>query len=491
MKNLLPHITIILCVLMVGCTADNITLQDEREDMVCEPTGTPVLFMAGNTNQTVTRATTPYMAENGRFVCTMYYHAKATDTDASDFDIKDVTDGGTMTTAWLKVNNNVGNSVYRKGSYDETGMTTDDYNFDKEATCFYWQNRLTHAFLALADYNKLSTNTAPTALDLTTPSPATALGKLKLYPYWDKDFSALPETGEPTEKEQAAFDNTLSNGRYANTYDLTRGEIWNVVPVLDENNNPVLDENDNPVTKRVLTGYERNAITDQPDPILALTIMKPAGATQEANRVRLYFKHQFSQIQVNLKGADDNSANITADQIDKVELLGVSTEGYVCTRLNPDGSVGATAVGSGNMAAASAKDVRLDEFSDEVLVNNKWGTSFEMFDMATGEVEDGHDKGYATGYLKSYNAIAFGNLWAIRITWHEGTTLAPGIVHVSTFEVPQTNETNVLLRNLQSATKYVYDLEIRRGTLAVIRTQVLDWLQKDELVYGTDGTITN
>ena len=55
-----------------------------------------------------------------------------------------------------------------------------------------------------------------------------------------------------------------------------------------------------------------------------------------------------------------------------------------------------------------------------------------------------------------------------------------------------TNDGNpVDLINLKSNMRYVYDLELRRGTLAIIRTQILDWMQKEELVYGTDGTITN
>ena len=450
--------------LFAGCTADDIT-GEGRDATLGDPVGQPVLFSSGNLAEARTRSDVlgsaspyyhgmsntsgvPYMALDGRFVCTMYYHAKATDTDASDFDIKDAADGGTMTTTWLKVNNNVGNSVYWNKNYTNVASEDlDEYGFDKSSTMFYWQNRLTHAFLALADYNKLSTNDGANSDQ----------GKLKMYPNWDKDFAALPADPEEviTPEQQAAFDNKLLSDRYANAYDLTRSST---------------------MTK----------MTDQPDPILALTVMKPSGATQEANRVHLYFKHQFSLIQVNLKGADDNSANITTDQIDGVQLLGVSTEGYVCNRLNANGTVG----------AASAKDVHLDEFSDEVLEDNKWGTSFQMFDMATGnpiDVDgDGIDDRYATGFLKSFNAIAFGNLWAIRITWHEGTTANnPGIKHITTFEVPQNNEENVQLRNLQSGTKYIYDLELRRGTLAVIRTQVLDWMQKEELVYGSDGTIQN
>ena len=211
----------------------------------------------------------------------------------------------------------------------------------------------------------------------------------------------------------------------------------------------------------------------QPDPILALTIMKPAGATQEANRVRLYFRHQFSQIQVNLKAsADESASDIRAEQIDKVELLGVSTEGYVSCRLNADGT----------LAPATAKDVKLDEFTDEALIDNPRGTSMKMFVAAEP----------STGYLKTFEAIAFGQLWAIRITWHEeGSGENPAIEHVTTYQVPQTNEANVQLRQLQSAMRYIFDLELRRGTLAVIRTEILPWMQKEELVYRTDGTITN
>ena len=431
-----------MALLMGACTEADIDIDDSRQQ---QKEQMPVLFSVGNTDADVTRAaaSASFMPKDSRFVCSMFFHAGANDDNDTEFysETKELMEDVNMTTTWMKINNTVGNAVYWNSAYQDA-VKTDSYGFDEAAKCFYWQNRLTHAFLALADYNKLTTNVG------TTTNTDEDKGKLKMYPNFDKDFVTLPDN--PTEEQQAAYEDKLSDNRYANTYDLTRGST---------------------MTK----------MSDQPDPILALTVMKPAGATQEANRVRLYFRHQFSQIQVNIKGADDNSANITTDQIDGVELLGVAQEGYVSCRLNANGTVG----------PASAKDVILDDFSDDVLENNKWGTSFNMFDMATGTIEDGHDTGYATGFLKSYNAIAFGQLWAIRITWHEGTTSDPDIVHVSTFEVPATNETNVNLRDLASATKYVYDLELRRGTLAVIRTQVLDWMQKEELVYGTDGTITN
>lgn len=428
-----------MCLALAGCAAKEPLA--EQDPVV----GTPVLFSSGSLTEVRTKTDplgstspyyfgmtntsgVPYMPMNGRFVCTMYYHPTAGATDATPFDLIDQTNGGTATTAWLKVNNNLGNSVYwNKEFTDVASCDIDTYGFDKNSTCFYWQNRLTHAFLALADNHKLATNDGAT----------TAQGKLKLYPNSDTEL-------------------TIGDAQVSvNTYDLTRGGLM-------------------------------TSMSQQPDPLLALTVMKPAGATQEANRVRLYFKHQFSQIQVNLRDADDNSAKLNSDQIESVELLGISTEGYVCDRLNADGTVGV----AGETAFAEA--VNLDSFTTDQLEANKWGTSFNMFDMATGVIEDGHDTGYATGFLKSFNAIAFGYLSAIRIVWHEGTTSEPGIVHTTTFEVPQKQKVDdVDLRTLQSGMKYIYDLELRRGTLAVIRTQILDWEQTENLVYGTDGTITN
>jgi len=485
---------------MAGCADSDLTDDVARgADGDAQVVGQPVLFTSGN-ERPATRAGVPYMARDGRFVCTMYYHTETGHTDSDPYDITPVAENGTATTAWLLVDDNVGNSVYRQKDY-ATPTKVDYYNFDEAATKFYWQNRLTHAFLALADYNQLKTNDGST----------TAQGKLKMYPSHDTDLKA-PEEGE----EDTLL---LANARYANKYDLTRFSIQDERQKRDENGEVILDDDSQPVMET----YERpiNKIAEQPDPILALTIMKPAGATQEANRVRLYFKHQFSQIQVNIKGPDDGSATIQPEQIDKVELLGVSEEGYVFTRLNSNGTVGTgdKPVGhtitvedsEGNksivpdedimLGSAKAKEVDLDSYNTAHLEQNKWGTSFEMFDMATGIIEDGHDTGYATGYLKSFNAIAFGTLWAIRITWHE--LAGDHIQHVSTYEVPATNQQTsgtttegdekpvVYLRNLQSNMRYVYDFELRRGTLAVIRTQIMDWMQKEELVYGADGTIYN
>ena len=344
------HILLLCSLLLAACTA------------VPQPQEEPgaVLFTAGSEDPAMTKAGVPYMARDSRFVCAMYYHSapSATVQNEGEFDL------GAVQTATFQVDNDLGNAV--------------------GTPSFYWHNRLTHAFVALADYNHLQQD-----------------------PSW------------------------------TDTYDLTRG---------------------------ALTSME-----GQPDPILALTLTKATGSTPEANRVRLYFRHQFSQIQVNLKGSEDNSASLTAGQIDKVELLGVSEKASVSTQLKDDGS----------LDAAKAQVVNLDAFSDAQLKENKWGTSFDMFTMDES----------ATGYLKSFNAIAFGRLSAIRLTWHEDG--GSGVVHVSTFEVPETNESHVPLQVLKSGMRYVYDLEIRRGLLAVIRAEIKPWQQKESLVVGADGTITN
>ena len=449
----------LIALALSACSDDHTLPADDSSAQVVEAmVGSPVLFASGN-ERMVTRAT-PYMAQDGRFVCTMYYHAATGATDESPFDVSSPTLGGTMTTAWLKVNDGYGNSVYRKKTFD-TPATTDTYDFDTGSTIFYWQNRLTHAFLALADYNKLTTNEGLEEHTITQ-------GQLKMFPYGDKILAQ--------EEEEYVVDTTT------NSYDLTR--------------KPEID-----------------TIGKQPDPMLALTIMKPAGFTPEANRVRLYFKHQFSQIQVNIRASADNSADISANQIKSVELLGVSEEGYVTNHMNSNGTVGTFSgtPAQGDMNAASAKEVDLSKYSDVELEDNQWGTSFLMFDMAPLPLVDtdgdGHDDRYALGYLKSFNAIAFGNLEAIRIKWFEGTPENEGIVHTSTYRVPATNAmTEVLddddvkddaekevvqLRKLQSGMKYIYNLELRRGTLAVIRTQIVPWEQKEQLVYGVNGTIQN
>lgn len=237
-----------------------------------------------------------------------------------------------------------------------------------------------------------------------------------------------------------------------------------------------------------LTRGTKQSINEQPDIALALTKREPLGATQESNRVNLYFKHQFSLVQVNVKSSSDLSVVINKKNIQKVELLGVTEKGYVFTELNEDGEV----------ENANYESVNVSKYTEEELQHNQYGTAFEMFDMATGKDENGynipaddnttHDAGYPTGYMKAYNGIAFGQLQAIRITWNESED-GTGIAHESTFKV--TNET---LKNLKSGRKYIWNIELRRGTLAIVRTEIVDWIVNGEggaLEYGTSGTISN
>lgn len=215
-----------------------------------------------------------------------------------------------------------------------------------------------------------------------------------------------------------------------------------------------------------LTRGTKTSMAMQPDIVQALEKQAPTLATQESNRVNLYFKHQFSQVQVNVKNAADNSVALTSADILKVELLGVSDEGYVFTELDKEGKV----------HPAAYKEIDFSKYTEQHLKDNQFGTSFDMFTMPEA----------ATGYLKSFDCITFGQLQAIRITWQESD--GEHYQHASTFRIPNTE-----LMNLQSGVKYVWNIEVRRGTLAIIRTEIVDWDLPTDLQHNgsTDGTIHN
>lgn len=347
---------------LTSCSGDDITTGNGLDGNNYDPVGTPVLFSVGLQDKAITR-TGPTSMAGSHFVCTMYYHSKKTDTNFSNFDLTD----GKITKAWLEVSGGSGNAAYKNEAFTADG------------TPFYWQNRLNHAFVAIANYHDLTTS-------------------------------------------QTIYQST-SDAAF-NTYNLTKGT--------------------------------KATITDQPDPIRAKEIMAPSNDTPANNSVTLNFQHQFSLIQVNLKNADSNTSPIAAGDITKVELLGVSTKGYVYTMLNGEGSIDAT---RGNV-------INLDDYTDEQLATNKWGTSFVMFEM--GEA--------AADYLKSFNAIAFGHLRAIRVTWSTGT---------ATFEI-----TEAAQRDLASGKQYVYNLEISNTTPAAARGQVADRAPSEQ-VRLADVTITN
>ena len=375
------HIAMV-ALLMAGCSEVEIDNGQQQKGLM------PVLFSAGNTDVALTRGeSAAYMPENSRFVCSMFFHAGANDNNDSKYYLEDGTPTSdvNMTTAWLKINNTTGNAVYWNKSFG-AAEKTDVYGFDEAAKCFYWQNRLNHIFLAVADYNKLSSDDGNT-------------GSLKLFP-----------------------------------------DIQTKKPTKDGAEGYMLEYN-------ITTGGNMSA---QPDPIQAVVKMKPEGATPEANRVKLFFKHQFSQFQINLKSSQDKSANVNADQIISVELLGVSSKGYVAYCIDANGNVPESYGGTANV-----------------------DDSFALF--PSGSVP--------TGYLKSFEGIAFGTLHGIRITWKEAGT--NGITHEATYKALEGD-----YKNLKSGRKYIYNFELRRSLIAQISAEITDW-EVDKNNYTAKGTIDN
>jgi len=380
------YLYIAFALLMASCSETEI---EESQDPV---RSMPVLFSAGNTEATVTRATASYMPKNSHFVCSMFFHAGVNDTIGSEFGapVADVN----MTTAWLKISNSTGNAVYWNKEYSEVVKDSlDIYGFDVNSKCFYWQNRLNHIFLALTDNNDLDGSISN--------------GSLKIYP-------------DVTDKYK---------DKYMLAYDLTRGE--------------------------------KKAMSEQPDPILALETARPSGGTPEANRVKLFFKHQFAQIQVNLKSSLDASAVIDSAWIERVELLGVAETGYVPYCILSDGT----------LPAATSLPINVDDNKYQTTIkDNPYGSSFNMFQRSTP----------VGGYLKSFECIAFGTLQGIRITWRESDA-ADAVKHVATYK-------GVKNLALKSGTKYIYNMELRRSLIAEVTAKIKPW-EMDTADYSADGTI--
>ena len=380
------YLYIAFALLMASCSDTEI---EESQDPV---RSMPVLFSAGNTEATVTRATASYMPKNSHFVCSMFFHAGVNDTIGSEFSapVADVN----MTTAWLKISNSTGNAVYWNKEYSEVVKDSlDVYGFDVNSKCFYWQNRLNHIFLALTDNHDLDGSISN--------------GSLKIYP-------------DVTDKYK---------DKYMLAYDLTRGE--------------------------------KKSMSEQPDPILALETARPSGGTPEANRVKLFFKHQFAQIQVNLKSSLDASAVIDPAWIERVELLGVAETGYVPYCILSDGT----------LPAATSLPINVDDKKYQTTINViPYGSSFNMFQRSTP----------VGGYLKSFECIAFGTLQGIRITWRESGD-ENAVKHVATYK-------GVKNLALKSGTKYIYNMELRRSLIAEVTAKIKPW-EMDKASYTADGTI--
>lgn len=503
-KRFLYILSLLTAVLLQACSDDINIEGNGTGDVPFEPS--MVLFSAGNADNTITRASIPYMEQDGRFVCKMYYHSKTDDTDTSPYDVALPEDHGTHITSWLKVNNTVGNCIYWNSEYTDVAADKQNEYGEKAAQAFYWQNRLTHAFLAVADFNQLKTNKASTGLTMPFDDyirEVTTNSSHNVYTTYKYVFDDGTEFNNFWDLVEYYEQNIKGNEEYVEQHTndvgtgLTQPELavdgyyyrwtnWRYYYYDYENDIKFIYRSQERVTveKVTLTYYAKKydltkdanttgmSMSKQPDPIQALTWKKPEGATQEANRVKLYFKHQFSQIQVNLKNSEDES-DIPVDPRDilSVELLGVTRKGYVYVNLNEDGTVHPT-----DFEQVNEKTIPAAQWKEP------YGTEFGMFDrtsqLTTTETE--------LGYIKSYEAIAFGRLEGIRIKWKEADVGdVTGVTHNVIFQIPDDD-----LKTLQSGVRYIYNLELRRGTLALIRTVIKDWAV-DENDYSTDGTISN
>ena len=378
--------------MMFACCAGDDGLEGKAEAL---PEELPVLFSSGAGDASVsTRATVPYMENGGRFVCRMYYQGNVGSEYFTNY-----------TEAWLKVDNNYGNSVYRKKDFSEpTTDNIDGFGFDRESQIFYWQNRKKHIFIAIADYNKLKTN------------DGTDNGTLNF------------KNSEEIEGKPMVFDLRRKVGM--------------------------------------------NSISDQQDIIMAHTEMSPAKATPEGNRVKLLFGHCFAKVQVNLKPLADGGLgnDLIYDRIDKVELLGVADYAYL---YNIDVTSSQYNI---NNVKTEAKKVVANDYLDADIAANPYYTCIETFKAPEDAV--------TPGYVSTHEVITFGQVVAIRVTWHEtddeGNTT---VTHVVTKKVEKDEE-----RLLPSGQLHIYNLEMRRGTLAIINAEILPWT--DGETYTTDGKIT-
>ena len=379
--------------MMFACCAGDDGLEGKAEAL---PGGLPVLFSSGAGDASVsTRATVPYMENDGRFVCRMYYQGNVGSEYFTNY-----------TEAWLKVDNNYGNSVYRKKDFSEptTGENKDGFGFDRESQIFYWQNRKKHIFIAIADYNKLKTN------------DGTDNGTLNF------------KNSEEIEGKPMVFDLRRKKGM--------------------------------------------NSISDQQDIIMAHTEMSPDKATPEGNRVKLLFGHCFAKVQVNLKPLADGGLgnDLRYDRIDKVELLGVADYAYL---YNIDVTSSQYNI---NNVKTEAKKVVANDYLDADIAANPYYTCIETFKAPEDAV--------TPGYVSTHEVITFGQVVAIRVTWHETDDKGnKTVTHVVTKKVEKDEE-----RLLPSGQLHIYNLEMRRGTLAIINAEILPWT--DGETYTTDGKIT-
>ena len=424
--------------MLLQACADTLTLSPEEPNGNGGEASDIVMMSVGDEAPAMTRAIS-YMPSGVKFTSMMLVREK----EEYDYRYEQPVN------AYMIVDDKgAGNSLYYKSTY-ETPKRIDNpnYNNDDDATIFYWQNRHTHGFIGyIEDYNKI--------LRGETYTPKTLI-----------NWITNPEAASQEENKTRFIYTKNQDG------DVCRWQQFEKVDLRQAT-------------------YEGKNMSQMPDPLIAYAEKKPEGSAAENNRVYLTFRHQLTQVQVNLRGSQE-SAPITKDHIEKVELLGVSEYAYVF----PYPEYGFAKTKTGEIHHNSGIDEDGNEIDpwDEPVYNTNWdivrqgstkellrkamgasiapekitdatpyGTSFQMFEMSTPE----------TNYLKSFNCIAFGNLDAIRITWNEdpqkGTDNVP---HIVTFKI-----TNEKFKTLESGKRYIFNLELQRGTLAIVRTDIYDWI---------------
>ncbi len=468
MKKEIKYIALMTAtLLMTGCTDDLLDPAGGGEDVSGQAGKELVRVSAGAEQLVTTRAgNVSYMPNHVRFSAMMIIHEGPGEYKYEHpFFANMIVD-----------NDGAGNSWYYKKDYS-TPISFDSYKNDDDATIFYWQNRLAHGFVGyIDDYNK--------ALPWAQSAAGAEEYRPKAISDWDPAGPGIGDEGD----RKVDKNNTLPI-----LYTLKKdGTIlrWQQYEKFDLSNKS-----------------EITSMSKQKDPLVAYTEKVPESSSPEKNRVYLTFRHQFAQVQVNLRGSK-TSANINKEDIERVELLGVSEYAYVfpypeygCVNdttfvLDSEGhkvndtngnptidhveTTWAIARQGKNhtelLRPAQAEKVDLTKYTEAQLKTNEFGTSFRLFDMAESNVME--------GYIKGYEGIAFGNLGALRIVWHEDVNNPENdVVHNIIFKI-----TDDKFKVLESGKRYIFNLELRRGTLAVIKAVIDDWIPY-ETEYSTDGTV--
>lgn len=442
---------------MVGCT-DSII--DNGNNLPDGEQKEQVLMAVGTEKPEQTRAgNIIYMPNNVRFTAMMLTRSTADE----DYNYQ------LPFNAYMLVDTkDFGNSLYYQSDYRTPTTLDQDYKNDDDANIFYWQNRLKHGFIGyIDDYNKALPQAQGVAGATYSPQPLSL---------WNNEGPATSDGKE--DKNKTGFLYTMKKD----------GTIlsWQQYVKIDLRNNPSI-----------------TSMSMQKDPLIACEEKIPESSSPEKNRVYLTFRHQLAQVQVNLKGSEE-SADITADQIDAVALLGVSNEAYVFPYPEYGFTETSTPIVDANGDPVLDADgnetydvtqtwgiVRQGETKTDLLrkayavpltldeqnANPPAGSRFDMFEMADGK--------QATGYLKGFEAIAFGDLKYLRIVWHEKEGNVKSIEHVIQFPI-----TDNRFKKLESGKRYIINLELRLGTVASVKAEIVDWISDDPSVYyESSGTV--